>query len=228
MLGPSMRAIRWRRVPVRSAESSGAMGELWQLPIPRGRAGASMRCDDEPGSGREGRAHHGRGERHRRGDGPPAEGGSVSTIEVSTEELVARAAGLRERLYADADEAEERGGYSPEMHQAFVDAGFYRMLQPRMFGGYEMALADYFRVIIEIGRGDPQTGWALCLAAGHAFQIGAFFGEPARSPAARRRRSTAAGSSTAPGTTARARRTRRTRCCSRSRRSPADRPSAAW
>ena len=104
----------------------------------------------------------------------------MSTIEVSTEELVARAAGLREQLHAESDAAEERGGYSPEMHQAFVDAGFYRMLQPRMFGGYEMDLADYFRVIIEIGRGDPQTGWALCLAAGHAFQIGAFFSEPAQ------------------------------------------------
>ena len=66
------------------------------------------------------------------------------------------------------------------MHRAFSEAGFYRMLQPRMFGGYEMDLADFFRVVIEIGRGDPQTGWALCLAAGHAFQIGAFFGEQAQ------------------------------------------------
>ena len=106
--------------------------------------------------------------------------GLEAKVAPTTEELVARAAGLRERLHAESDAAEERGGYSPEMHQAFVDAGFYRMLQPRMFGGYEMDLADYFRVIIEIGRGDPQTGWALCLAAGHAFQIGAFFSERAQ------------------------------------------------
>jgi 3-hydroxy-9,10-secoandrosta-1,3,5(10)-triene-9,17-dione monooxygenase len=104
----------------------------------------------------------------------------MSAVEVTTEELVARAAALRERLYEESDAAEERGGYSPEMHEAFARAGFYRMLQPRMFGGYELSLADYFRVIIEIGRGDPQTGWALCLAAGHAFQIGAFFGEQAQ------------------------------------------------
>jgi 3-hydroxy-9,10-secoandrosta-1,3,5(10)-triene-9,17-dione monooxygenase len=104
----------------------------------------------------------------------------MSAVEVTTEELVARAAALRERLFEEADAAEERGGYSPEMHEAFAAAGFYRMLQPRMFGGYELSLADYFRVIIEIGRGDPQTGWALCLAAGHAFQIGAFFGEQAQ------------------------------------------------
>ena len=106
--------------------------------------------------------------------------GLEGKVAPTTEELVARAAGLREQLYAESDAAEERGGYSPEMHQAFIDAGFYRMLQPRLFGGYEMDLADYFRVIIEIGRGDPQTGWALCLAAGHAFQIGAFFGERAQ------------------------------------------------
>jgi 3-hydroxy-9,10-secoandrosta-1,3,5(10)-triene-9,17-dione monooxygenase len=105
----------------------------------------------------------------------------MTGIDVTTDELVARAAGLRDRLYEESDEAEERGGYSPEMHQAFVDAGFYRMLQPRMFGGFEMDLADFFRVIIEIGRADPQTGWALCLAAGHHFQIAAFFGERAQS-----------------------------------------------
>jgi 3-hydroxy-9,10-secoandrosta-1,3,5(10)-triene-9,17-dione monooxygenase len=104
----------------------------------------------------------------------------MTAVEVTTQELVARAAALRERLYEESDAAEQRGGYSPEMHEAFVAAGFYRMLQPRMFGGLEMSLADYFRVIIEIGRGDPQTGWALCLAAGHAFQIGAFFGEQAQ------------------------------------------------
>ena len=57
----------------------------------------------------------------------------MSTIEVSTEELVARAAGLREQLHAESDAAEERGGYSPEMHQAFVDAGFYRMLHGYMY-----------------------------------------------------------------------------------------------
>ena len=104
----------------------------------------------------------------------------MSTVDVTTEELVGRAGALRERLYEGADEAEERGGYSEAMHQAFSDAGFYRMLQPRMFGGYEMDLADYFRVIIEIGRGDPQTGWALCLAAGHHFQVAAFFDEQAQ------------------------------------------------
>jgi 3-hydroxy-9,10-secoandrosta-1,3,5(10)-triene-9,17-dione monooxygenase len=104
----------------------------------------------------------------------------MSTTEVTPDELVARAAALREQLYAESDAAEERGGYSPEMHRAFSEAGFYRMLQPRMFGGLELDLADFFRVVIEIGRGDPQTGWALCLAAGHAFQIGAFFGEQAQ------------------------------------------------
>jgi 3-hydroxy-9,10-secoandrosta-1,3,5(10)-triene-9,17-dione monooxygenase len=96
------------------------------------------------------------------------------------DEFVARAVALRPQLLAEADETELRGGYSPAMHEAFTDAGFYRLLQPRRYGGYELGLDDFFRVVIEIGRGDPATGWALCLAAGHAFQIGAFFGEQAQ------------------------------------------------
>ena len=38
--------------------------------------------------------------------------------------MVARATALREQLYEEADAAEERGGYSPELHRAFPEAGF--------------------------------------------------------------------------------------------------------
>ncbi len=104
----------------------------------------------------------------------------VPEPDLTPAEVIRRAEALRPRQLDEQAATEKRTFYGDEMHQAFLDAGFYRLLQPRMFGGYEMDLADYFRVIIEIGRGDPQTGWALCLAAGHAFQIGAFFDERAQ------------------------------------------------
>ena len=75
---------------------------------------------------------------------------------------------------------EARGGYSPERHQAFTDAGFYRMLQPRRYGGYEVGLDDFLRVVIEVSRADPATGWAMCLASAHVFQFAAFFGATAQ------------------------------------------------
>jgi 3-hydroxy-9,10-secoandrosta-1,3,5(10)-triene-9,17-dione monooxygenase len=91
------------------------------------------------------------------------------------EDLVARAAAMREELRERQAETERRTYYAPDTHQAFTDAGFYRMLQPRRFGGLEHDVETYYRVIMEISRGCPSTGWCLCLGAAHVLQLAAFF-----------------------------------------------------
>ena len=70
---------------------------------------------------------------------------------------------LRERQAA----TEAAGRLLDETHAAFVDAGFYRALQPRRFGGYELGLRDFIRLVGEISRGCPSSGWVLGLTAGH-------------------------------------------------------------
>jgi 3-hydroxy-9,10-secoandrosta-1,3,5(10)-triene-9,17-dione monooxygenase len=92
--------------------------------------------------------------------------------------MIARAKALRPMVRADAPEAEKRGFYSRELHEAFDKAGFYRCLQPRKFGGYQFDIRTFFKVMIEISTGDPGIGWCLCLASGHALQIGTNFDEP--------------------------------------------------
>ncbi|MFC5952294.1 acyl-CoA dehydrogenase family protein [Pseudonocardia lutea] len=101
-------------------------------------------------------------------------------VEVSSEELVSRARGLRQQLIDDQAAAEERTTYSPELHVAFEEAGFYRMLIPRRFGGLEVGLPTFQRVMIEIGRGSLGAAWGLCLTANHALQVGSWFGEQAQ------------------------------------------------
>ena len=54
------------------------------------------------------------------------------------------------------------------------------MLIPRMFGGLEVGVETFAKVMIEIARGCPSTGWGLCLASGHALQVGSFFSEQAQ------------------------------------------------
>ena len=95
----------------------------------------------------------------------------------TTAELVAVAEELRPRLVELQAETEERTYYSEEMHEAFVEAGFYRMLVPKRYGGFELDLGSFWRVIIAIARGCPSTAWCLCLAAGHALQTGELFEE---------------------------------------------------
>ena len=92
---------------------------------------------------------------------------------LTPEELIARAAALRPLLRAQQAEADLRGYYTDEVHQAFLDGGFYRVVQPRMFGGYEFDYPTFIRVIMELSRGHPSTGWCYTLATSHVFLLAA-------------------------------------------------------
>jgi 3-hydroxy-9,10-secoandrosta-1,3,5(10)-triene-9,17-dione monooxygenase len=81
---------------------------------------------------------------------------------------------------AEQQETEDRGTYSEETHEAFCKAGFYRILQPRRFGGYEFDLETFFRVVMELSRGCPSTGWCFCLGAAHVLQVATFYTEDAQ------------------------------------------------
>jgi 3-hydroxy-9,10-secoandrosta-1,3,5(10)-triene-9,17-dione monooxygenase len=70
---------------------------------------------------------------------------------------------LRERQAA----TEAAGRVLDETQAALVDAGLYRAMQPRRFGGYEFSLRDFVRVMTEVSRGCPSTGWSVTLTAGH-------------------------------------------------------------
>jgi 3-hydroxy-9,10-secoandrosta-1,3,5(10)-triene-9,17-dione monooxygenase len=100
--------------------------------------------------------------------------------DMTPERLIARARGLRARVQADAALAEKRGRYSQALHEQFQHAGFYRILQPRRFGGYEFDVPTFFRVMIEIASADPGIGWCLCLGAGHALLLASHFSESAQ------------------------------------------------
>jgi 3-hydroxy-9,10-secoandrosta-1,3,5(10)-triene-9,17-dione monooxygenase len=101
----------------------------------------------------------------------------VPEPDLTPRELVARAARFRERLRAEQDENDARGTYSPQVHEEFVRAGFYRITQPRLFGGYEFDLVTFYRVMLEIARGQPGVGWCLALAASHAFEVASHWPE---------------------------------------------------
>ena len=104
----------------------------------------------------------------------------VPEPDLTPREIVARASAMRPRLLELQAETEERTFYSEEVHQAFKEAGFYRILQPRRFGGYEFDMPTYFRVIMEITRGCPSTGWCLCLGGAHVLQVASMYSEQAQ------------------------------------------------
>ncbi|MFF7134012.1 acyl-CoA dehydrogenase family protein [Streptomyces sp. NPDC008196] len=94
--------------------------------------------------------------------------------------LIERAQKLRNLIRDQAEEAERLGHYTPAVHEAFQEAGFYRLLTPRRYGGLEVDVRTFAQVIMEVGRGDPGTAWCLCLGQGHALSVAAHWPERAQ------------------------------------------------
>lgn len=56
----------------------------------------------------------------------------------------------------------------------FVDAGFFRMLQPRAFGGLEVHPNTFFDVQVAIATGCASSAWVMSVLAVHAWQLALF------------------------------------------------------
>lgn len=99
---------------------------------------------------------------------------------LTERELIERAVELRPALLERQPETERLTHYPKDTHDDFLRAGFYRMLQPRRYGGYEFGLPTFYRVVTETARGCPSTGWALSLTAAHVLQVAGLYDEKAQ------------------------------------------------
>jgi len=86
---------------------------------------------------------------------------------LTPEAMAQSAIDMRDFLRGRQDETEAAGRILDDVAQRCIEAGFFRMLQPRRFGGYEFDLPTFARVAMELSRGCPSTGWAVTFTAGH-------------------------------------------------------------
>lgn len=99
---------------------------------------------------------------------------------LTLDEALASARAINEQVLAEAAETETNSRHSEALHERFLDAGFYHLLRPKTWGGYEFTLPDFLRVMREIARADMATAWCLTLASGHNLQIASYWGEKAQ------------------------------------------------
>lgn len=85
--------------------------------------------------------------------------------------LVARARELAAVLRERAERCEQLRQIPPETIADFEAAGFYRILQPAAFGGYEMHPLTMYRVVMELARGCPSTAWCLSVIGIHNWEM---------------------------------------------------------
>ena len=93
---------------------------------------------------------------------------------LTPEAMLERARAMRPALLAGQGRCEAEGRVPQETNDALVKAGFYRIVQPRRFGGYEFDVPTFYKVMMEISRGCPETGWVLALTAGHPLLLASF------------------------------------------------------
>jgi 3-hydroxy-9,10-secoandrosta-1,3,5(10)-triene-9,17-dione monooxygenase len=105
---------------------------------------------------------------------PPPEPG------LTADEVVARAERIAAGLVDRQRETEERGYYALDTHNEFLAAGFYRLLVPRRYGGYEFGLDTFVRVVSALARGCPSTAWQYTFGHSHAHAAASLFGEAAQ------------------------------------------------
>lgn len=98
----------------------------------------------------------------------------------AAESVVESAEAMVPELLRRQAETEERGFYAQDTHQRFAEAGFYRLLVPRRYGGLELGIETFFEVTKILARGCPSTAWMYCLGASHAMPVASLFGEAAQ------------------------------------------------
>lgn len=102
-----------------------------------------------------------------------AAGQVVPDLDVTPEGIIERAAAMREMLLTQQEDGEREGHYGQDVHEAFLRAGFYHILTPKRYGGLEMGIPTFLKVVTEISRGDPSAGWCYCLGHGHTLTTAA-------------------------------------------------------
>ena len=85
--------------------------------------------------------------------------GSKGIQTVEPAELIARARAMIPTLAERALAQTQRRGILPETIAEMQAAGFFRVLQPKRWGGYEMELGTFYDIEIALSEGDMSTGW---------------------------------------------------------------------
>lgn len=86
-------------------------------------------------------------------------------------EIIQRAKDMVPALRATAAAIEAAGVVSEANVAMMTEAGFFRVLKPKAFGGYEMNPHTLYQVIQTVASGCPSTGWVLMVLSIHNWEI---------------------------------------------------------
>ncbi|HEX6998368.1 MAG TPA: acyl-CoA dehydrogenase family protein [Gammaproteobacteria bacterium] len=92
----------------------------------------------------------------------------------SRDELLERAAAMRELLMENAEETDRLRRLPDPIVATLKEAGLCRLMVPKRFGGYQTDIHTYIAVMAELGRGCGATAWVAGLINVCAWLAGLF------------------------------------------------------
>ncbi len=87
------------------------------------------------------------------------------------EGLIERARAMKPQLRERAAEVEQARVVGQETISEFREAGFFKILQPKAYGGYEMPPEVLAEVIYEVASACGSSGWTLAVLALHQWEV---------------------------------------------------------
>ena len=84
---------------------------------------------------------------------------TLSEANISRDDVLARASEMVPVLAERARDAEVARRISDQTDQEFRDAGFYRILQPRKFGGLELDFGTQTELAVLLAPGCTSSAW---------------------------------------------------------------------
>lgn len=97
-----------------------------------------------------------------------------AAVVPSPEILIERARAMIPALKARARRCTREGNVPAETIAEMQDAGFFRVLQPKRWGGYEMSPNVFFEVQKALAEGCMSTGWIYGVLGCHPFELALF------------------------------------------------------
>lgn len=93
---------------------------------------------------------------------------------ITREDLLERARAMAPVVAERAGECMDLRRLPPQTEKDFHEAGFYRCLQPKRYGGLELDFGTHTELAMEVGAGCASSAWNLCIIACHGWMLGMF------------------------------------------------------
>jgi 3-hydroxy-9,10-secoandrosta-1,3,5(10)-triene-9,17-dione monooxygenase len=91
----------------------------------------------------------------------------IATVAPDPTEIVARARAMIPALAQRSLEGRRQGRIPDETIADMQRAGFFRVLQPKRWGGYEMELNTFYEIQLALAEGDMSTAWIYGVSGVH-------------------------------------------------------------